>query len=273
MASDAAVLSTGRNWPDALAAAPLARALKAPLYLTSAGQLEAKVVTALTERGVKKVYVVGGLNAVPAAVAAQLTAAKIEVERVAGTDRYSTSLEVAKRAKQIDPAIGRVLVATGTNYPDALAAGSISGPAKSVTVLSAGAKLPAQVADFLTKSGLEISVVGAGASAAVAAAKLPVAHKFVGPDRYETAAALAKQFAPQGATVVVASGEVFADALGGGALAANSNGVLVLTKAGLLPAPSRTVLAHLGKPASVIITGGERSVSGVVLAELNKLMR
>ena len=224
-------------------------------------------------RGVKKVYLVGGQASVSAAVEARLGAAKLQVERVAGPDRYATSVAVAKRAKQIDPAIGRVMVATGTNYPDALAAGSVSGPARSVTVLSAGDKLPAQVRQFLTESGLEISAVGAGASAAVGAAKLPVAQKFVGADRYETAALLAKQFGPQGASVVVASGEIFADALGGGALAANSNGVLVLTKPGLLPAPSRALISHLGRPASVIITGGERSVSGSVLAELDKLTR
>jgi putative cell wall-binding protein len=96
----------------------------------------------------------------------------------------------------------------------------------------------------------------------------PVAYtttRIAGADRYATAAAIAQQSNPNGAsTVYLASGENFADALSGASLAALKSAPMLLTAAGALPQPTAAALAAL-HPASVVILGGETAVSPAVL--------
>lgn len=273
VSSHNAVLATGRDWPDALASAPLARAVKAPVFLTSSARLEPELLAALKQRGVQRVFVVGGTNSVSPVIERQLRENAMTVERVSGPDRFATSVAAAKLTRKLDPGIQRVLVATGTSYPDALAAGSASGPARSLTVLSNGAKLTAEAATYLRDARLSLVAIGPGPDAAMRAAGLPVAARYAGADRYATAALLAKAFAAPNAPVVLSTGAGFADALGGAALAANMNGVLLLTRPDALPPATRDVLGQLGRPASVTITGGTRTVSPAVADQLRALLR
>ncbi|WP_371164431.1 cell wall-binding repeat-containing protein [Buchananella felis] len=273
VSSHNAVLATGRDWPDALASAPLARAVQAPVLLTTAVHLEPELLAVLKQRGVEKVYVVGGTNSVSPVIERQLRENAMTVERVSGPDRFATSVAAAKLTRKLDPGIQRVLVATGTSYPDALAAGSASGPARSLTVLSNGAKLTAEAATYLRDARLSLVAIGPGPDAAMRAAGLPVAARYAGADRYATAALLAKAFAAPNAPVVLSTGAGFADALGGAALAANMNGVLLLTRPDALPPATRDVLGQLGRPASVTITGGTRTVSPAVADQLRALLR
>ena len=68
-------------------------------------------------------------------------------------------------------------------------------------------------------------------------------------------------------TVVIASGEGFADALAGGGAAANSRGSLLLTKRTSLPAETRAALQEVNPP-EVIILGGTGAVSAGVEASV-----
>lgn len=273
VSSHNAVLATGRDWPDALASAPLARAVKAPVFLTSSARLEPELLVALKQRGVQKVFVVGGTNSVSPVIERQLRENAFTVERVAGVDRYATSLAAAKLTRQLDPSVERVLVATGTSYPDALAAGSASGPARSVTVLSNGGRLSADAASYLRSTGLALVAIGPGPDAALRTAGLPVMARYIGADRYATAALIAKAYAPRNAPIVVSTGAGFADALGGAALAANLNGVLLLTRPDSLPPATGEVIRQLGRPTSVTITGGTRTISAAVSNQLQGLIR
>lgn len=272
-ASDVAVLCTGRNWPDALASTPLANALRAPVYLTMGTNLEDSVLTSLQQRGVRRVVIIGGEKSVPARVASTLREAGMTVERIAGPDRFSTSVEIAKRTLNINPGIVRVMVTTGVSFPDALAAGGVSGPAQSVTVLTNGKTLPPVVRDYLRGTKLKLVAIGGAPVTALSGAGLPIDARYSGPDRYSTAARVALAFAKPNAPLVVSSGEVFADALGGAALAANANGALLLTRADQLPAPAREVFAHVGKPSFVIVTGGAKTISESVYAQIAQLVR
>lgn len=88
--------------------------------------------------------------------------------------------------------------------------------------------------------------------------------RIAGADRYSTAAAIAQQSNPNGATTVyLASGESFPDALSGASLAALKSAPMLLTAAGTLPQPTAAALAAL-HPASVVVLGGETAVSQAV---------
>ncbi|WP_371177356.1 cell wall-binding repeat-containing protein [Buchananella felis] len=263
------VLVDGRNFADAVAAGPLAAAHGAALVLTTAPQLEPAIVEAARQKGVETVLIVGAENSVPASKAAALTGAGFTVKRIAGQSRYETAVQIAGEVAQKNGAPARIYVASGLHYADALAAGAVAGRTGGVVLLSAGSSLPAQVRVMLKRApGVEVVAVGGQAEAALRTAGLAAQGKtrtVVGKDRYETAAMLARSFVADAKLVVLASGESFPDALSGAALAANHDGVLLLTRAGALPPATVAELDAREKVAQLRVMGGAKSVSQKVL--------
>jgi putative cell wall-binding protein len=102
--------ATGLNFPDALAGGPAAITASAAILLTN-GSTQAPATTAyLAKHGGGTHYALGG----PAA------AADPSATSIVGTDRYATAARVADTFFNAPSVVG---VATGTNFPDALAAG------------------------------------------------------------------------------------------------------------------------------------------------------
>lgn len=118
-----------RGWPDALSVAPYAAFAGNPIMLVTRDTLPVFTAQALGAYGPSQLVIVGGTAAVSQAVEDELAAftgldpAAGEVRRLAGVDRYGTSAAVYDEAvtRGMDPA-GKWL-ATGRNFPDALAAG------------------------------------------------------------------------------------------------------------------------------------------------------
>jgi putative cell wall-binding protein len=114
-----AIVASGERFPDALAAGPLAGGSDAPILLTRRDQLPAATSAALADLGMQRTTVVGGPAAVSGAVEGQLPSAT----RVAGADRYATAAAVAAEGVRRGLDLEQVGVATGADFPDALAAG------------------------------------------------------------------------------------------------------------------------------------------------------
>lgn len=86
-----------------------------------------------------------------------------------------------------------------------------------------------------------------------------------GGSRYDTAVALSKKTFPGTApAVVIASGEEYADALAGSALAGAADGALLLTYPEDLPTSVSAEIARL-QPAKAYVLGGTKAVSADVL--------
>lgn len=123
-----AVLSSGLNFPDALAAGPVVYRRHFPQLLTGSGPLPASTRQALVELGIQHVIITGGAAAVPAGVEGELAALGISTERIAGDTRYGTALGIVERAvRDFDFSVAHIDVATGENFPDALAGGPHGG--------------------------------------------------------------------------------------------------------------------------------------------------
>lgn len=91
-------------------------------------------------------------------------------------------------------------------------------------------------------------------------------ERVAGADRYATAVAISKRaFPATSAAVVLASGEQYADALAGSALAGAAKGALLLTPKSALPDVVKAEVSRL-KPSRVYVLGGEGAVSGDVIA-------
>lgn len=133
-----AFVATGGDFPDALAAAPLAAARAWPLFLVDPNRgMSSATKTAMN--GVTDVIILGGPSAVTDATERYLNGrfTDARVERLAGGNRYHTAAKVAGYGvTSAGLAWERVGVATGTNYPDALAGGVLQGSVDSVMLLT-----------------------------------------------------------------------------------------------------------------------------------------
>lgn len=152
-----AFICTGVNFPDALSAAPVAAANGWPIYLTQPDHLPAEVATALmtmyggnpSNHG----YIIGGEGAVSKAVADTLNATPfMGYMRISGDNRYETSAEVARIGFDgLGMLMSRPALATGENFPDALAGGVLQGSDACPVLLTPGATLSPHAAAVLTE--------------------------------------------------------------------------------------------------------------------------
>lgn len=146
------------------------------------------------------------------------------VEGLAGRDRYATAVAVSRTGwPSTAPA---VVLATGEDYPDALASATLAGTTGGPLLLTPTAALHPATADELRRlQPSMVYVIGRvtdAVEAAVSALGLNT-ERIRGEGRYDTAFAVAARAAELGAdtsTVLVASGQGFADALAATPIAA-----------------------------------------------------
>lgn len=159
--SDTVIVTTGTNYADALSISPYAFATGSPVVLSSPSSgLSDSALKAIKKAGYKKAVIVGGASAVPASVASQLKAQGIgDITRLSGDTRYATSAKIAEfELKQnVGFTMDGAYLATGQNFPDALAAGALSGKHLAPLLLvDPGAH---EVCSFLSKYKGEVSRV------------------------------------------------------------------------------------------------------------------
>lgn len=125
------IVATGRNYPDAVSVAPLATAKGWPILLASPrGGLEPSTTALIDDIAPANTLLVGGTAAVPASVESKVT----NPTRLAGNTRYETCGAIADYGWKWGMSMEYVALATGTNFPDALAAGPLVA-ARSGTLL------------------------------------------------------------------------------------------------------------------------------------------
>ncbi len=256
--SENVVLASGFNFADALSAGQLASALNAPLLLSSQNKLDSQTKNEIERLKAKKVYVVGGDNAISkSGVDTTLKSKNIDVTRLEGQDRYSTSQKVMEKTKEIiNPEY--LLIASGKNFPDALAATSFFVNHKSVMVLSDGVTYP--------QSNLKQIAIG-GKN------QLPLkgftGRRVSGKDRYETALEIAKLSFDKNNNAILASGQVFADSLSAVSLTKKHKAPIILTQSNSLTENAKKYLN--GK--NVFIVGGEKTVVKDILTRKKPVVK
>lgn len=122
-----ALIATGRNYPDALAAGPAAGIAGAPVILVdgAASAVSVATMTLLDDLGVEEVFIVGGEGAVSPGVEASLrTRFGAGVHRVDGATRYETAANLNWAFFEVGE---RAFLASGQNFPDALAGAPLAG--------------------------------------------------------------------------------------------------------------------------------------------------
>lgn len=163
------IIATGRDFPDALSAGSLFGSYAGPILLTVPGQgLSAAAKAELQRLAPARVFVLGGSKAVADQVATDAINLGYTVTRLAGSDRYATSVEIAKWVRDNGGFDSKqVITATGAKFPDGLTAGVLAGNRDAPLVLTNGTcwtENAARLFDTLVPTQLTI----AGGTAAVA---------------------------------------------------------------------------------------------------------
>ncbi|HYM84150.1 MAG TPA: cell wall-binding repeat-containing protein, partial [Candidatus Dormibacteraeota bacterium] len=250
-------IATGLNFPDALAAGPAAAKLGGPVLLVGPDTLPVPTATELARLGPKRIVVLGSTGAVSDGVFAALGAYAPQVDRVAGPDRYATAVATSQAA--FAPGVPVVFVATGLNFPDALAGSAAGARLGGPVLLVPGTTIPDAVAaelKRLTPASIRVlggpSVVSDGVLQALRAYAPDVA-RLSGADRYATAAAVtAATYEPGVPGLQLATGLDFPDALAGAPL---GGPVLLLPGGAPLPSSVATEAVRL-KPGMLEPLGG-----------------
>lgn len=125
---------------DALAASPYAWSRHMPVALVRPGEVSSGVLTSLRSFGLSNLWVAGGTGAV-----ADKTAESFGLpwERIAGSDRYETAVRIMLTARDENWSdLNTLGIASGTEFPDALVAGSVLGAVGGGLLFSQPTMLP-----------------------------------------------------------------------------------------------------------------------------------
>jgi hypothetical protein len=319
------VIARGDNFPDALAASYLAGQNDVPILLTRPNAVPPETLAALKATGATKVVLVGGLQAINQSVEDTLSAthtfefgsgdqqdAVLDVTRVGGVDRYHTAALVAE-APGLDQGgtLGIrtndgcttqkfAIVASGENFPDALAAGGLAYHGANATdgdgcgegpiplLLTQKDGLTPATVQGLSDLGVE-HVLVIGGPAAVSAATFNAidalpginATRVAGATRQETAVALAQTvLGPEtignwdSGKALAVRPDTFPDALAASSISGSQLAPIYLTESGttLGDVVTQSIMDYPVPTYIGALIGGTDALSNDVLVDLARVI-
>lgn len=242
-----AYIATGVNFPDALAGGPPASVAGQPVLLVN-NAIPTSTLAELVRLGVSKVTVLGGSAVIPDSVVALLNAL-VPTTRIAGSDRYSTAAAIVQATFT---SANTVYIATGLNFPDALAGVPAAAADGAPILLVQQDAVPGSTLAQLNRlKPTTIKILGGEAvvSAGVATTLTSYASNVVrlaGSDRYSTATAISKHAFPSGAPkIYIATGSNYPDALAGGPVAGSGSAPILLVQQNAIPISTRTEIQRI----------------------------
>ena len=260
------LLATAGNFPDALASAPLAGALRAPTLLVPPDHVPTVVLDELRRLSPERITLLGGTAVISTTVEAGVGTIAPTVRRLGGADRFATAVAIGDAVEQ-EVGASTVYLATGMGFADALAGGALTdGPILLVTADSVPAvtlaALQAWQPDRVVAFGGPVAISQAVLDQVAAATGANV-DRIWGPTRYATAAAVAGWFPAPAEMVLVATGENYPDALAASGVAAALDVPMLLVQRDAIPPEVTAELTRL-RPSAIGVLGGPVAISASV---------
>jgi Putative cell wall-binding domain len=273
--SDYVVLANGQGFADALCANPIAKSKNAPILLTESTSLNSSTLAELKRLNAKHVIIVGGTGVVPTAIENTIkTQLNTDVTRYGGSDRYETSVKIAKSLGNTS----KIVLASGRDFADALSAAPAASIEGIPVVLTQPDQLPSTTSDYikgntnLTKTYV-IGGTGSVSDALYNTLKNP--ERFGGIDRFETNAKVIDGFKDDfdfnNIYVALGKGSIgneFADSLTGGALASKNKNALVITSSPISSYTTGILKNKLTTSSTLTILGGTGNITDTMISTL-----
>lgn len=230
--SDTVVITDGFEFADALAGAPLAAELNAPILLTRSNRLEAATKDEILRLGAKNAIILGGEVAVSSDVEAELNSLGVSTNRIAGATRYETAGLIADELISRTGATEGILV-YGFDFADAMSVASFAAREGIPIYLTPTRQLSTEVLHASNQLddwyiiGGPIAITGAVGQRLQGRVSGDVT-RISGDNRYATNQRVINHFGNGGEQVYVASGTDFPDALTGSVLAGREGSGVML---------------------------------------------
>jgi len=269
--SEYVVLATGDNYADALAGAPLAYALDAPILLTKSEWLTQVTATEIQRLQATKIIILGGTGAISQEAEDALIAMGLAVERINGANRFETAALIAARVAPAGAA--QAALVNCFDFPDALSVAAYAARLGMPILMTWSDVMPDATVQALEALGITETIVvgGSGVISDDVMTVAPGAIRICGSNRYTTSVAIAEFFMPDTAQMYVATGLAFPDALSGAVLAAKNNSGILLVGNTLHEDVIRYLTANSVR--RVVIFGGEGAISAKLADELSALLK
>lgn len=277
--ANTAILVNNVAFADAISATNISQG-EAPILYTQANRLLPETRKILQTIHPKQVYIMGGKASVNASVEASVRSLLkgTKVIRIDGRDRYEVNAKAA--AQNFPSGVTKAVVTTGIVYSDALTATPLAQIQKAPVLLVSPTAVSSYTKAYLRQQpAMKLTILGGNRSVNRTVQKQlesltqNSAQRFNGANRYEVAAKVASSYFPTAKVGMVASGEVFSDALVAAPLSQKLNApILLVQKANL----GQSIEAYLksNKAISLLhVLGGENTVASSVLTKLGEFGR
>ena len=269
--TDTIIIVNGGAMADGLGATPLAKYKNASLLLTETKSLPDSTVNEIKRLKAKKAIIVGGTGVVSDNVKLELQALGLTVERISGSDRYGTSLEVAKYIDKNCYDVSKIVVSNGYGEADALSIAAVAGRDNMPIILVDKDNVPTAIYDWLNSENIENAYIIGGTGvvsnnvlnqiAAVTSGDISN-NRLGGQNRFETNSIVIDKF--YGSFIdktYIAKGYELIDALAAGPVAAINGSPVVLSDNDLDMSQKTVIGKRYGN--TIIRTGGGISNTSV----------
>lgn len=194
--------------------------------------------------------------------------------RISGTDRFQTATALSRTGWPTTST--KVILATGFNWPDALASAPLSRKLDAPLLLTGVNELSQATAEELKRLapdeivilGGEMAISSSVATAAMQACapQVPSIRRIAGADRYETAALIAREVGvPADGRVAVVNGGTHADAVSIAPYAGRNRIPILLVQQSTIPTATAQMRNVFGAGwKSTIVVGGLSAVNDAV---------
>lgn len=277
--SDTVVLVNGLAIADGLAVTPLASYLKAPILLARKDNIPIQTISEIRRLGVKRVIVAGGDSVISNSIYNELNSNGIkDIIRLAGDNRYETSLEIAKYIDTNCYNIENIVVSNGLTEADAMTIAAISGKNNMPIILTNAQKISDSSYNWLKSQWLKNAYIIGGETAISnnilnqinSITSLDIgSNRLGGSNRYETNAIVARKFNDNNIEkVYLSKGLNLVDSLTSGPIAANTKGMIILCNNNL-SLSQKEVLSVLNINNVIEVGGG---ISKVIKDDIRNIL-
>lgn len=268
-----AIIANYQTYADQAVALPLCQQVNGPLLFSYPNRLESSTKRYLIQAQIKKVTLVGGTGVLTQALVRELNSIGVTVTQLGGKDRYESAALVAQRLFKYTGASRNVVLAPGVAYSDVAVAASLAGALRAPLLLSCDEAIPGLIISEVNRHpGARIHAVGGAAVRATEKKRIP-SIKYLGKDRFDAAAKVARANFPNASKVFLANGYSYPDVMVASAGSNANRSPVLVTQHNTLPNPTLSYLDYVkSNRASVEITGGWAVVSPQVFAQIRSLV-
>ncbi|MDY6064770.1 MAG: leucine-rich repeat protein [Finegoldia sp.] len=254
--TDTVIIASGENYPDALTATVLAHQKQAPILLTHPNKTK-EVEKEIQRLQATNIIIIGKEKAVTKQEE-QAYKKLGKIERIGGENRYQTAIKIAEKILKTTNK-NKIIVASGQNYPDALAIGSYAAKEQIPIILAENNKLPEAEKLLENYQITEALIIGGEKAVGNIEKHFTKTDRIAGNNRYQTAVKIAENYYKQTKEINLTSGENYPDALVVNPVSAKRNIPVILNTS---KGKEKTVEKYLqeNKIEKINIYGGKKAI-------------